>query len=48
MFEGKLEYLKENKEKHKTFPVPIEKQITKINRDGNESLVTIPYKNKIY
>ena len=44
--QGKLEYLRENIEKYKTFSVPIEKQITKINKDGNESIVTISYKIK--
>ena len=34
----------ENKEQYKTFSVPIKKEITKIDKDGNESVVTISYK----
>ena len=41
-FEG----LGENTEKYKTFSVPIEKEVTKIDKDGNESVVTISYKIK--
>ena len=26
------------------FSIPIEKEVTKINKDGNENFVTIPYK----
>ena len=33
-------------EKYKTFSVTIEKAITKIDKDGNESVVTICYKIK--
>ena len=35
---------RENYRKYKTFSVPIEKVITKIDKDGNESVVTISYK----
>ena len=45
-FGGKLECLKEDTEKHKTFSVPIENQMTKIYKDGNESVETIAYKIK--
>ena len=45
-FEGQCECLGKNKEKYKTFPVPIKKEITKINKGGNESVVTISYKTK--
>ena len=45
-FEGQSECLGENAEKYKTFSVPIEKEITKIDKDGNESVVTISYKMK--
>ena len=45
-FEGKFECVGENMEKYKTFSVPIEKEITKIDKDGNESVVTISYKIK--
>ena len=31
---------------HKTFSVPIEKEVTNIDKDGNESVVTISYKIK--
>ena len=36
----------ENTEKCKTFSIPIEKEVTKIDKDGNESVVTISYKIK--
>ena len=45
-FEGQFECLGENTEKYKTFSVPIEKEVTKIYKDGNESVVTISYKIK--
>ena len=45
-FGGKLECLREDTEKHKTFSVPIENQMTKIDKDGNESVETISYKIK--
>ena len=45
-FEGKFYVLWENTEKYKTFSVPIEKEITYIDKDGNESVVTISYKMK--
>ena len=32
---------------YETFSVPIEKEITKIDKDGNKSVVTISYKTKI-
>ena len=32
--------------KYKTFSVPTEKEITGINKDSNESIVTISYKIK--
>ena len=40
-FEKQFECLGENAEKCKTFSVPIEKEVTKIDKDGNESVVTI-------
>ena len=40
-FEGKLEFLVENSEKYKTYSAPIEKEVTEIDKDGNESVVTI-------
>ena len=45
-FEGQFECLGENKEKYKTFFVPIKKEITKTDKNGNESVVTISYKIK--
>ena len=45
-FEGKMECLGEKTEKHKTFYVPLEKEIIKIDKNGNESVVTISYKIK--
>ena len=35
-FEGQLECLLESTEKYKTFSVPIEKEVTKIGKNGNE------------
>ena len=43
---GRFECLAKNTEKYKTFFVPIEKEITKIDRNGNESIITISYKIK--
>ena len=45
-FDGQFECIGENTEKHKIFSVPIEKEVTKIDKDGNESVVTISYKIK--
>ena len=47
-FDGQFECLWENKEKYKTFSVPIKKKkkITKIDKDGIESVVTISHKIK--
>ena len=44
--EGQFQYLVENKEKYKTFFVPIKKEIPKIDKGGNASIVTISYKVK--
>ena len=46
MFEGIFGCLGDNTKKYKTFSVPIEKEVTKIDKDGNESVVTIFYKIK--
>ena len=43
---GRFECLGKNTEKYKTFFVPIEKEITKIDRNVNESIITISYKIK--
>ena len=40
-FEGQFECLGENTENYKSFSIPIEKEVTKIDKDGNESVVTI-------
>ena len=45
-FERKFECLQENTENYKSFSVPIEKEVTEIDKDGNESVVTISYKIK--
>ena len=45
-FEGKFECLGKNTEKYKVFSVSIEKEDTKLNKDGNESVITISYKIK--
>ena len=45
-FEEQFECLWENKENSKTFSVPIKKEITKIDKDGNESVVNLSYKTK--
>ena len=41
-FEGEFECLKENTEKYVTFSVPIKKEITKKDKDGNDK------QNKVY
>ena len=43
-FEGQVEYFGENTEKCKTFSVPIEKELTSIDEDSYESVVTMSYK----
>ena len=45
-FEGKFKCLRENTEKCKAFPVPIEKEVTNIDKDHGESVVTVSYKIK--
>ena len=47
-FERKLECLGENTEKFKTFSVPIEKEATEIDEDGNESVINISQYITIY
>ena len=47
-FEQKFECLGENTEKNKTFSDTIEKEVTEINKGGNESVVTISYKIKFF
>ena len=43
-FEGQFECLAENTEKYKTFSIAIEKEVTNIDKDGNESVANIFYK----
>ena len=43
-FEGQFECLGENTAKYKTFSVLIEKEIRKVDKDGNEDIITISYK----
>ena len=45
-FEGKYEFLGENTEKYKTFSIPIEKEVTKTDKHGSKSVVTVSYKIK--
>ena len=45
-FEGQFEYVGENKEKNKTFSVPVKKDFIKMNKDGNKNVETISYKIK--
>ena len=45
-FEGQSECLGESTEKYKIFSVSTEKEVTKIDKDGSESVVTISYKIK--
>ena len=45
-FEGQFDCLGENIEKYKTFSLPIEKEVTNSDKDGNESVASISYKLK--
>ena len=45
-FEDQVECLWESTEKYKTFFIPIEKEVTKIDKDGNRSVATPSYKTK--
>ena len=40
-FEGQFECLGENTENYQSFSIPIEKEVAKFDKDGNESVVTI-------
>ena len=42
-FEEKSESLGENTEKYKTFSVPLKKEVTNIDKDGNESVAIMLY-----
>ena len=45
-FEGEFECLGKNTEKYITFSVPIKKETTKIDKDGNDKIMKISYKIK--
>ena len=45
-FKGEFECLGENTEKHITFSVPIKKEITKKDTNGNDKITKISYKIK--
>ena len=45
-FEGQFECLGENTEKYKTFSIPIKEEVTDIDKECNESVVTISYSIK--
>ena len=43
-YKGQFECLGENSERYKTLSIPIGKEVTKIDKVGNESVLTIPCK----
>ena len=45
-FEGEFECMGENTEKYITFSVPIKKEITKKDKNGNDKITKISYKIK--
>ena len=45
-FQEKFKCLGENTEKYKTFSIPIEKEVIKIDKDGNKRVIIICYKIK--
>ena len=45
--EVSLNFQGENTEKYKIFSVPIEKEVTKIDKEGNENVATISCKTKL-
>ena len=45
-FKGQFDYVEENKEKYKTFSVPVKKDFIKMNKVGNKNGETISYKIK--
>ena len=46
-FEEKFECLGENTEKNKTFSIPMEKEVIKIDKDENGSVITISLQKKL-
>ena len=47
MFKGQFECLGEKPKKYTTFSFSTEKEIRKLNKDGNEYIMTISYKIKL-
>ena len=45
-FKGQFECFEENTDTYKTFSVSIEKEIRKVDKDGNEDSRTVTYKMK--
>ena len=45
-FEGEFECLGENIEKYITFKIPVKKETTKLDKDGNDTIMKISYKIK--
>ena len=46
-FKEQIECFAKNTEKYKPFFVSIEKEVTKVDKDGNESIITTSYKKTI-
>ena len=46
-FEGEFECLGENTEKYITFSVPIKKETTKKDKNGNDKITKISYKKSL-
>ena len=47
-FKGQFKCRGENAEKYTTFSFPIEKETRKLEKEGNEDIITISYKKKFY
>ena len=45
-FKDQLEFLGKNTENYKTFSVTIEKEVSKIDKEGNWNIITISYEIK--
>ena len=41
--ENQFKCLRKNTKKYKIFSIPIENEVAKIDKDGNESVITISY-----
>ena len=46
-FEGQFECVGENREKYKALSVPIEKELLKVDKEGNKNIITLSYKIEI-